>query len=240
MKSISSGFQIQRYSPSNLFLNLIGKQFDKTRLYPHFEELKSHCDNLLNLQAHTNHMRRQFPSDMVSISIDKNEINYEKTVIESSVMQEIREIIQFAIPSMQAKIADGHQILEFIEAHINIEPVGITPLNTDEGYLMLCNPFRKLNFVFQYKITLYKKPEEASKYIHTKFIQSYNMTVSNTAESIKRDVIRNLKRLPNPATYFIETDLSIPLLESYLPIAKMMLVKYVSDANVKEFFHVNR
>jgi hypothetical protein len=57
------------------------------------------------------------------------------------------------------------------------------------------------------------------------------MTVSNTAESIKRDVIRNLKRLPNPATYFIETDLSIPLLESYLPIAKMMLVKYVSDAN---------
>ncbi len=211
------------------YLQDVGKQFNKSRLYPHLDELQAHYENLVSLRAHANHIRSQFPSDMVSIDLDKNQINYEKTVVESSVMKELREIIQFSIPTMQACIEDGKQILEFFEDHINIEPVGITPLNINEGYLMLCNPFRKINSVYQYNITLYKKPGEESKYIHTKFIQSYKMTFSNTAESIKRDVIKNLKKLPNPATYFVETDLSIPLTESYLPIAKMMLVKYVSD-----------
>lgn len=226
------------------YLQDVGKHFNKTRLYPHFEELKAHYENLVNLRVHANHMRGQFPSDIVSIDLDKHQINYENTVTESSLMQELREIIQFSIPTMQAYIEDGKQILEFIEDHINIEPVGITPLNTSEGYLMLSNPFRKINSVYQYNITLYKKPGvafgkpmesegEASKFIHTKFIRSYNMTFSNTAESIKRDVIRNSKKLPNPATYFVETDLSIPLAESYLPIAKTMLVKYVSDADAE-------
>ncbi|PCH93919.1 MAG: hypothetical protein COB85_06255 [Bacteroidetes bacterium] len=211
------------------YLQDVGKKFNKTKLYPHFAELKVHCTNLINLEKHTNHLRRQFPLAISNINLDKREIRYKHAIVESAIMQELREIIQFSIPTMQACIEDGKQILEFIEEHINIEPVGITPLNTNEGYLMLCNPFRKINSVYHYTITLYKKPGEGSRFIHTKFIQSYNMSIANTVESVKRDVIRNLKMIPNPATYFVETDLSIPLNESYLPIAKKMLVKYVTN-----------
>jgi hypothetical protein len=51
----------------------------------------------------------------------------------------------------------------------------------------------------------------------------------NTYESLKSELIRNRSDLPNPAVYSIETDLSFPVEETLLPIAKRSLVKFISQ-----------
>jgi hypothetical protein len=50
----------------------------------------------------------------------------------------------------------------------------------------------------------------------------------NTYENIKYDLIRSRSELPNPAVYSIETELSFPVEETILPIAKRSLVKFIS------------
>jgi hypothetical protein len=52
----------------------------------------------------------------------------------------------------------------------------------------------------------------------------------NTYENLKSELIKNRTDLPNPAVYSIETDLSFPIEETLLPIAKRSLVKYISVA----------
>ena len=46
--------------------------------------------------------------------------------------------------------------------------------------------------------------------------------------NIKAQLIKNRSDLPNPAVYAVETDLSIPMEETLLPIAKRSLVRYIT------------
>ena len=55
-------------------------------------------------------------------------------------------------------------------------------------------------------------------------------SIVNTYENLKTDLIRNRSELSNPAVYSIETQLSFPVEETLLPIAKRTLVKFISVA----------
>jgi hypothetical protein len=52
----------------------------------------------------------------------------------------------------------------------------------------------------------------------------------NTYENIKYHLIKSRNDLPNPAVYSIETELSYPVDETLLPVAKRVLVKHLSPA----------
>jgi hypothetical protein len=54
----------------------------------------------------------------------------------------------------------------------------------------------------------------------------------NSYQNIKAQLIRNYAEMPNPAVYAVETDLSLPMEETLLPIAKRSLVKYITVTNV--------
>jgi hypothetical protein len=50
----------------------------------------------------------------------------------------------------------------------------------------------------------------------------------NTSPEIKADLIRNKKEIPNPAVYFFSSPDNLPIEETYLPIAKRMLIRELS------------
>jgi hypothetical protein len=50
----------------------------------------------------------------------------------------------------------------------------------------------------------------------------------NSYTAIKSELIKNRSDLPNPAVYALETDLSLPMEETLLPIAKRSLVRYIT------------
>ncbi|MBN8789183.1 MAG: hypothetical protein J0I84_19050, partial [Terrimonas sp.] len=73
------------------------------------------------------------------------------------------------------------------------------------------------------------KHDEKYRSIKTSFVAEWQRNFVNTYENIKTELIRNKTELPNPAVYSIETDLSYPLEETLLPIAKRSLVKYITE-----------
>ena len=62
------------------------------------------------------------------------------------------------------------------------------------------------------------------------FIDTYEQSLVNTPEAIKLSLIRRNQFLPNPAVYYVYTDIAFPLEQTLLPVAKRSLVKYISDA----------
>jgi hypothetical protein len=54
--------------------------------------------------------------------------------------------------------------------------------------------------------------------------------MAHTYENIKYDLIKSNNNISNPAVYSIETELTFPIEETLLPIAKRRLVKYISVA----------
>jgi hypothetical protein len=50
----------------------------------------------------------------------------------------------------------------------------------------------------------------------------------NTYENIKIDLMKSRKKLPNPATFFIETKLEYSVEATLMPITKRLLMKYVA------------
>ena len=100
-------------------------------------------------------------------------------------------------------------------------------MHTDAGYLLLKNGDKNETVVFEYQITIFDQPTERYRAIGVQYVNSFEKTLRNTYENIKSDLLRYNKNLPNPATYVIESELTLPFEDTLLPLAKRTLVKYL-------------
>src|SRR5207248_1486553 len=106
--------------------------------------------------------------------------------------------------------------------------IGLVPLDIQEGYFFLSSGNTSITRVYQYRLSIFEKHDEKFRSIKTSYLEMLYRTMVNTYENIKTDLIRSRSGLPNPAVYSIETQLSFPVEETLLPIAKRCLVKYIS------------
>jgi hypothetical protein len=211
------------------YLQEVSSQFEEQKLYPALSDLIFHYRNLIRLRESKNMLFESFPERMVKPDLEQFKITYEKMVGDDEIMHEIEQIINYSIPKIEYQLSDGKKIYDFVEEHLHISPVGILPLHPSEGYLMLKNAGENETRVYEYQITIFDNPNERLRGIHVNYISSYGKSLINTAEAIKSDIIRQHKKMPNPATYVIETDIKLPFMETFLPIAKRILVKYVAS-----------
>ena len=209
------------------YLQHVSEHFTENRLYPHLSELVAHYRGVLALKENKQSLFDSFPERMTQADLRNLKIIYEKLLDDDQLMREVEGIINFSIPHFEKYLNEGKQIYDCIEARLNIFPVGIVPLLLNEGYLFLSLPDAAETRVYEYQITLFQNPDEKYRGIYTQFIGAYKKSVANTFEHIKSDLIRYHKKLPNPATYVIESGICIPVDETFLPMAKRTLMKYV-------------
>jgi len=144
------------------------------------------------------------------------------------MMKELESIINYAASKMKLAITNGAELYEFIENKLTIFPIGIIPLEINEGYFFLNGGSGRSTKVYQYRLSIFEKHDEKYRSIRTEFIADWERNMVNTYENIKSELIRHKKELPNPAVYSIETELNYPVEETLLPVAKRSLVRYIS------------
>jgi len=236
MKTLSENWLTERHIDQEYkryvllaYLKEVNASFSKIKLFPQFNDLKGHYDQLSLLNAEVDNLFSHFPKEAIGVDLGKLQFNYQLTTEESDLIKELKDIIAYSIPKIKECVEDGNQIFEFIEEKISIEPIGIIPLDANAGYLLLQDAHKKSITVFQYEITVYDNPKRDHKLMRTKFIASYRKSFINTPESIKRALIKEHHDLANPAAFSIASELSIPLDETYLPIAKQLLSRLLSS-----------
>jgi hypothetical protein len=162
--------------------------------------------------------------------MEKLQLLYEQMIEDDELMQELETIMHYSIATMKTTISNGTEIYEMVEQSISIQPIGLIPLDTNEGYLFLRSTAQQQTKVYQYRLSFFERHDEQYRTLKTNFIDTWMSTIANSYENIKGELIRNKTDLPNPAVYCIETNLSYPVEETFLPIAKRSFVKFLSAA----------
>ena len=220
-------FELKKYTLL-AYLQHVNKYFNENKLYPQLADIVFHYNNIVAFRDNRKFLQEHFPKQLTEINMQKLQVVYEKMIEDSDMMKELEEIIHYSEQKIKSTIQNGTEIYEFVEAKLNIEPVGLIPLDTTEGYLLICDCRFNTTVAYQYHLTIYEKHDEKYRGIRTDFVNQWIRSVSNSPENIKAELIRNRREFPNPAVYNIETTLAYPLEETLLPIAKRSFVKYIS------------
>ncbi len=209
------------------YLQEVRKKFDATKLYPWLAQLIDHYKTIISIRDNKQQLQKHFPQRLSGID-SSNGLSYENLLNDDELMQELENIISYAIPQFETRVEEGKSIYDIVEEHLYIQSVGIIPLRLEFGYMFLKGGESSETNVYEYQITFWETASEKYKAIHTHFVKAFAKNISTTFQSMKSDLMRENKHLPNPATYAIESEMALPLEETFLPIAKRMLVRHLS------------
>ena len=222
-------FELKKYTLL-AYLQEVNKFFNENKLYPQLGDVIFHYNNLVAFKENKKYLQEQFPKKLTGIQIEKLQVLYEQIIEDDELMQELEDIMNYSVNKIKKTINSGTEIYEFVEDKLTIFPVGIIPLDNNEGYFFLSEGTYRNTFVYQYRLSFFEKHDEKFRAIRTEFVNEWERNMVNTYENIKAELIRHKKDLPNPAVYSIETELTFPIAETLLPVAKRSLVRYISDA----------
>jgi hypothetical protein len=221
-------FELKKYTLL-AYLQEVNKCFNQNKLYPQLADVIFHYNNLVAFRENKKFLQEQFPKKFSGIQLQKLQLLYEQMIEDSELMTELEDIIHYAADKMHSTIASGTEIYEFVEDKITISPVGIIPLEQSEGYFFLSETTSRDTRVYYFRLSIFEKRDEKYRSIRTDFINSWYRSLAYTYENIKGELIRNRSILPNPAVYAIESELTYPVEETLLPIAKRSLVRYITE-----------
>jgi hypothetical protein len=222
-------FELKKYTLL-AYLQQINRYFNENKLYPQLSDLIFHYNNIVAFRENKKYLQEHFPKKLTGVQIEKLQVLYEQMIADDELMQELETIINYSAGEMKTTISNGTEIYEFVEENLTITPIGIVPLDIQEGYFFLSAGNTRSTHVYQYRLSFFEKHDEKFRSIKTNYLDMMYRSMVNTYESLKSELIKNRSDLPNPAVYSIETDLSFPVEETLLPIAKRSLVKFISQA----------
>ncbi len=222
-------FELKKYTLL-AYLTEVNKYFNENKLYPQLADVVFHYNNIVSFRENKKFLQEHFPKQLTDINIQKLQFAYERMIEDDELMKELEDIIQYSANKIKSTIKTGAEIYEFVEAKIIIEPVGLVPLDVNEGYLFLKDGNYNATVVYQYRLTFFEKHDEKYRTMKTSYIDVWQRSMVHTYENIKYDLIKSNNNITNPAVYSIETELTFPIEETLLPIAKRRLVKYISIA----------
>jgi hypothetical protein len=116
------------------YLQEVNQYFNENKLYPQLGDIIFHYNNLVAFRENKKFLEEQFPKKLSGIQIEKLQVLYEQMIQDDILMQELEEIINYSAGRMKKAINNGTEIYEFVEEKLKIYPIGIVPLDTNEGY----------------------------------------------------------------------------------------------------------
>ncbi|MBS1640785.1 MAG: hypothetical protein JSR12_12100 [Bacteroidetes bacterium] len=223
-------FELKKYTLL-AYLQEVNKYFTENKLYPQLADVIFHYNNIIAFKENKKYLQEHFPKKLTGIQLQQLQILYESMIEDDDLMCELEDIINYSATIMKETISSGSEIYEFVENKINIEPVGIIPLENKEGYFFLCEGKAKNTWVYQYRLSMFEKHDAKYRSIKTEFIDVWQHNYVNSYQNIKSELLKNRSEMPNPAVYAVETNMSFPIEETLLPVAKRSLVRYITNYN---------
>ncbi|MES2781136.1 MAG: hypothetical protein V4651_14680, partial [Bacteroidota bacterium] len=209
------------------YLQDVHAQFTETRLYPALSDLVFHYRNLTSFIEQKQAIYNSFPERLTEIDMKNLRMAFTKVMSNDDLMNHLQEVVSYSIPELKKHLDEGKEIYEFIEKEINLSPVGILPIYRNEGYMLVRDGDLPEIRVYEFSVKFFQHDEENFRSVQTQYLTSYRRSFVNTSENIKIDMIRSRKKLPNPATFSVESAYEFPLEETIIPLAKRMLMKYI-------------
>ncbi|MDZ7717156.1 MAG: hypothetical protein U5J95_13185 [Balneolaceae bacterium] len=222
---VQSDMEMRQYTILST-LKKVSDDFQNNKIYPHLSQLIEIHQTLTDISNRLKDLRNKFPKRIKKIDFVNQEIEHEVVFVDGSDLQKVEDLIEWALPYIKAKIEEGSTIYEFVDDEISLEEVGIVPSYIDEGYFFVPDNEESKLLLFQYEVSIFKSAKDQYRSLKTDFVKALQQGGAlRSPNSIKLSLINEHKKLPNPATYSFQTDLSFPFSETVFPVVKRKLLK---------------
>lgn len=208
------------------FLQQVRKRFAERKLYPYLDEVRQHLIRLDALRREKEALLEALHRPLLGIDMRKGRL--QKAPMEQSLeMDIIDQVIDLALPELRRSLEEGSELRETLSAEIRFAPLGLMPLSPREGYLFMRR--EREARVYTYALPLLREAEDDLQYrsVHTRFLAAYRLSLSNSYERIRAELISSRNELPTPATFVFETDIDMPHIETFMPLAKQMVYEHI-------------
>ena len=210
------------------YLKKIEQCFNSAKLYPHYNELIKHYNNSKSILDNFKINSKLFPKELTDI--DKGQLIYQNLFLENESVTQVKDILNFSINQFSTRIKEGQDLQRFLQDNISFFPLGILSNNVNSGYFFITPTSRNKSYIYQYELSPLKRKYEIDQ-IKTKYFGEYSLSISNTYERKKRELLFENSLFNSSCTYVFESSIYIPLTESYLPIVKLLLLREISAIN---------
>jgi hypothetical protein len=212
------------------YLQTVDKRFNSYQLFPCLSDLIVHYEQLQSFNDRKQALSDQFPKEIVKADLDKLSFEYQPLFEDGELMKVIEDVVVYAKPLFLQGIEQGKSLYDEVEKHMGFYPVGVTPINKNEGYLLVVNSVSSSLKIFRFTMSLFESSGAEYRALHMAFLEERQWTPWNTLENVKLTLLKSYPDLPNPATYAIEVQKKLPEEETIIPVAKRLLVRRLSEA----------
>ncbi|MFH5833047.1 hypothetical protein [Halalkalibaculum sp. DA384] len=228
---VQSDFEMRQYKVLAA-LKTISEDFQHNRIYPHLSDLIELRTTLLDIKKRLEDLRNDFPKRIKNIDLVNKIIEHEVVFVDGSDLSRVEDLIEWAIPHIEAKIEEGKALYEYVDEEIRIEEVGILPNYLDEGYFFVPDNEEAKLLLFEYEVSIFESAQDEYRALKTAFLKALHQgQVLLSPNSIKLELIRENQKLPNPATYSFQTKLDFPFNETIFPVVKRKLMQQLAEAS---------
>lgn len=204
--------------------------FAQNEIYPHLGRLVKLYKALQTVLDRSEAFRNPRTGTIKGLDLDNKKVIYEWPELDTDQMSLVEDFIRWALPHIQDAIEEGRTVYEFVEESMQMEEVGIVPSYVQEGYLMV--PDRQANklHVLRYSLSIFTSAEERYRTLKTVHCKSVPHDGVDTQPShVKMDLLAERTDLPNPATYYFDTDVGFPYERTMLPIVKRKMMQHLHE-----------
>lgn len=207
------------------------KEFNRNKIYPSLAELvylSSQLEDILHKK--NNNLSIPLPKGIKGAKNKDKNIIVEIIDSKSEHSEYFYELIEWSIPRIKNLIDEAYILYDFVEKHIEIEEVGIAPMNKDEGFLLIPDNSLDLIQVYKYECSIYSPGNKPYRSLKTNFVTAtQNLSFYGSPEFLKLELIKKYKEKPNFATYICKIEVDFPFNETIFPIAKRKLLAFISE-----------
>lgn len=211
-------------------LKTIRREFSRNRIYPSLSNLIDVYGVLRKVSEGGRALNEELPRRIVGLDLENNKLVTEPMELPNSELAAVSGLIEWALPEIVAMIEEGRTIFNFVDDNLSVEEVGIIPSYVEEGYILVPEIDRGLLHVLRYEVSIFTDASERYRNLKTTTVQTMPLAaIGRTPSSLKQELIEVYRDLPNPATYYFNTDLDFPYTETLLPVAKRKLLRQLSS-----------
>ncbi len=200
--------------------------FVGNKVYPTLTELIELYTTLTHITREKETLKQELPKRIKGLDLENNRIIYESQDLGHADFKAVEDLIHWALPSIKKAIEEGKTIYNFVDEHITVSGVGLVPSYIEEGYLLVPELATSTLHVIQYEVTIFSGAGEKYRNLKTATVETFNLSSPGASPwNIKQQLLAEYRQMPNPATWFFDTDLDFPFDHSILPIAKRKLLQ---------------
>jgi hypothetical protein len=213
------------------YVQRVHGRYQERKLYPHLDELRRRLEQLQDLRRRRDVLTAGMPRDVIGLDLRRQELMRAATH-EDELLRAIDQMIRTGLPELGHALERGAELRDRFAAHIRFEPVGLLPLSVREGYLLLHQGRDARAYAYTLTLPAIPPGTQAHHVMRTRFVAAFPIGITSTYEWVKADLVRADARLPNPAVFAFYSHVTLPTIETFVPLAKQLVYETVRTHSV--------